>query len=185
LTQISRAMLSSRGSGRWPQSSGATSAASRAIVVGYGNPLRSDDAVGQIVARAFAGIGAVEGVEALACHQLLPELAERLSAVGLAVFVDAAVEAEPGSVTISELAAAATLSPLVHSLNPRGLIAMAGHLFGRSPRAVLVEVGAASFDFSEALSEAVAAALPRAIAAVREVLSSAQYPVPTPPHPSA
>ena len=77
--------------------------------------------------------------------------------------------AEPGSVLTSELTAAATLSPLAHSSDPRALVAMAGDLFGRSPRAFLIEVGAASFEFGEAHSPAVAAALPHVTAAVRDL----------------
>ncbi len=124
-------------------------------------------------------------VETLACHQLTPELAERLACVDLVVFIDAAAGAEPGSVTTSELAAAATTSPFAHSADPRALIAVARNLFGKSPRAFLIEVGAASFEFGEALSPAVAAALPHVTAAVRDLLSSALSPTPSHPHRSA
>ena len=33
-----------------------------ALIVGYGNPLRGDDGVGQAVARAFADEAAIDGV---------------------------------------------------------------------------------------------------------------------------
>jgi hydrogenase maturation protease len=124
-------------------------------------------------------------VHTLACHQLTPELAERLAGVDLVVFIDAAAGVEPGSVMTSELTAAATVSPLAHSVDPRALLAMAGDLFGRSPRAFLVEVGAASFEYGEALSPVVAAALPNVIAAIRHLLSSALNPIPSRPRRSA
>ena len=60
-----------------------------ALIVGYGNPLRGDDGVGQAVARAFANEAAIDGVEALACHQLTPELAERFAAAARVVLIDA------------------------------------------------------------------------------------------------
>jgi hydrogenase maturation protease len=45
------------------------------LVLGYGNTLRRDDAVGPLAAEAVAGWGR-PGVLALALPQLLPELAE-------------------------------------------------------------------------------------------------------------
>ncbi len=184
-------------SGPRPEGTGA-SVTRKAIVIGYGNPLRGDDAVGQLVVRAvsslLAGEDIVDGraepshddkrlaIETLACHQLTPELAERLAGADLVVFIDAAAGAEPGSVMTSKLTAAATLSPLAHRADPHALLAMAGGLFGRAPRAFLIEVGAASFEFGEVLSPAVTAALPKAIAAVQDLLSSARNPTPHHPH---
>jgi len=57
------------------------------LVIGYGNPLRCDDGVGQQIAKAVATWG-IPNVEAIAVHQLTPELAEKLVTVDLAIFVD-------------------------------------------------------------------------------------------------
>jgi hypothetical protein len=46
---------------------------------------------------------------------------------------------------------------------------MSGKLYGRSPEAFLVTVGASSLALSEGLSAAMAAALPEVIAAVRRL----------------
>ena len=67
-----------------------------ALIVGYGNPLRGDDGVGQAVARAFADEAAIDGVDAVACHQLTPELAERFAAAARVVLIDAAAGPEAG-----------------------------------------------------------------------------------------
>src|SRR5262245_30725916 len=56
------------------------------VVVGYGNELRGDDAVGPRVAQAVAAWD-LPGVCGLAIHQLTPELAEILAAAARAIFV--------------------------------------------------------------------------------------------------
>ena len=50
-----------------------------ALVIGYGNTLRGDDAVGPRAAAAVHG-GGLPGVDALAVAQLTPVLAEPLAA---------------------------------------------------------------------------------------------------------
>ena len=71
-----------------------------ALIVGYGNPLRGDDGVGQAVAQAFAE---EDGVDALACHQLTPELAERFAAAARVVLIDAATGSEAGRISVVSL----------------------------------------------------------------------------------
>ena len=58
------------------------------LVIGYGNDLRSDDAVGKRVAEAVA-TWKLPSVQALAVHQLTPELTVKLTDVDRAIFVDA------------------------------------------------------------------------------------------------
>ena len=47
------------------------------LLVGYGNPLRTDDGVGQVVVRKFERDGRYANIKTIICHQLLPEHAER------------------------------------------------------------------------------------------------------------
>ena len=72
-----------------------------ALIVGYGNPLRGDDGVGQAVAQAFAGENAIAGVDAIVCHQLTPELAEQFAAAARVVLIDAAAGREAGGVSVN------------------------------------------------------------------------------------
>ncbi len=141
-----------------------------ALIVGYGNPLRGDDGVGQAVARAFAEESAIDGVDAVACHQLTPELAERFAAAARVVLIDAAVGHEAGDVSVIPLQPApAPSSRLDHHVDPRELLRMAQRLYGRSPEAYLVTVAASSLELGEGLSAPVAAALPEVIATVRRL----------------
>jgi hydrogenase maturation protease len=142
----------------------------KALIVGYGNPLRGDDGVGQAVARAFADEAAIDGVDALACHQLAPELAERFAAAARVVLVDAAAGREAGGISVVALRPApASASILGHHVEPSQLLHMTQVLYGRSPEAYLVTVGAGSLELGEGLSAPVAAALPEVIATVRRL----------------
>jgi hydrogenase maturation protease len=143
----------------------------KALIIGFGNTLRGDDGIGQAAARALASDAAIDGADVIGCHQLTPELAECIAAVGLVVFVDAAVDTQPGAVVIREIqGASAQPSGLVHAANPAGLLDLARKLYGRTPEAFLVTVGVSTLALSDALSEAAAAALPEAIAAVRRLV---------------
>jgi hydrogenase maturation protease len=144
----------------------------KALIIGYGNPLRGDDGIGQAVAQALANEAAIDYAHVIVCHQLTPELAECIAAVALVVFVDAAVNIPPGIVDVREIQGASALSPgLVHTADPAALLDLARKLYGRSPQAFLVTVGVSSLELSEGLSEAAAAALPLAVAAVRRLVS--------------
>lgn len=65
----------------------------RALVIAIGNPLREDDGAGPAVAARLVERGVLrEGDTDIVCvHQLLPELAERIAAARVVIFVDARV----------------------------------------------------------------------------------------------
>ena len=121
------------------------------LIVGYGNPLRGDDGVGQAVAQAFADDTAIDGVEAIACHQLTPLNSPNGSPLRREfVLIDAAVGREAGGVSVVSLQPAPTpLSNLGHHVEPSQLLRLAQRLYGRSPEAYLVTVGAHSLALGE------------------------------------
>ena len=135
------------------------------VVVGYGNPLRGDDGFGWRAAeRLERELGA--RAEVVTCHQLTPELAEPLGRARLAIFLDADATAEPGVVTVADVADAPGYEAATsHHLTPAALLACSERLYGGRPRGVTITVGAASFGYEERLSPAVEAAIERAVAA--------------------
>lgn len=165
------------------------------FIVGYGNSLRGDDAVGQEVAQALWELREHSADLASAsitwAHQLTPEMAPELAASGFGIFVDAAAGNRPaGSVTVEVLgggcrgagapaatapAATAVATGCWQDLGPRQLLQLALDLYGNAPPAVLVSVGAGSMEPGVGLSPAVEAALPNAVAAVRLVLAAERY----------
>ena len=86
-----------------------------ALVIGYGNTLRTDDAVGPRAADVVRS-WSLPGVTALAITQLTPELAELLSAVRLAIFVDARLSAkgEPSGVEVRPIELSGVASAFGH-----------------------------------------------------------------------
>jgi hydrogenase maturation protease len=120
------------------------------LVIGYGNELRSDDGVGPRVAAAIDELN-LPSVKGIACHQLMPELAETVSRAGRVVFVDAAVD-EPKEVRFRELAPAESSQLMTHAADPQTLLAMARDVYGHCPEAWWLTIPAEKLEFGEDLS---------------------------------
>jgi hydrogenase maturation protease len=145
----------------------------KVLIIGYGNPLRSDDGFGWHASRMIAQELAGHNAEVITCHQLTPELAEPLSQSSRAVFIDADAEGEPGEIHWREVRPQAeACSALTHTCSPAGLLSSAARLYGRCPQAVAVTVSAQSFAFGDSLSPVVAAALPKVVERVLQFACS-------------
>jgi len=119
------------------------------LVVGYGNSLRGDDGIGRVVAdRVFNWH--LSRVRSISIHQLTPELAEELSRVDRAVFVDAKLDGD--AVSVEPLYPDESNQILGHSLTPRSLLGLSRWLYDRVPQAWLISVPGECFDFSDRLS---------------------------------
>ena len=151
-------------------------------MIGYGNDLRGDDAVGPLAAAAVAAWG-LPGVQTLVVHQLLPELAEALAAADLAIFVDARVlaaalgQGQPGlagagkeAVAVHPVEPAAGDLLSGHTSDPQALLALAVALYGRCPPAWSITVPARGFEFGAGLSPAARRGLAVALAHVRGLI---------------
>ncbi len=132
---------------------------SRILIIGYGNPLRGDDAFGPRAADRLREILDDPRIEILALHQLTPELVEPVSQADRVIFLDAALGPEPGSVTATRLEATEARSGFTHFASPGALLAGARALYGRAPEGILITVTAANFDLGEGLSAPVQSAL--------------------------
>ena len=150
----------------------------RVLVIGYGNPLRGDDALGPLVAEQLrqtlpADWTAGGAVEILTCHCLTPELAIDLGQATLAVFVDAAVTGPSGEVVCRRIGPCpATATGPVHGATAENLLALATHVAGHAPEAYLISVRGESFDLADSqLSAQAAAAVPRLLQQVRHLIA--------------
>ncbi len=126
------------------------------LVIGYGNLLRGDDGVGQLIAEAIAQQDH-PNIRCLSVHQLTPELSAEMATVDVVLFVDAMVPSEPDStVKILEIAGDSQAdSPSVnlgHYANPRSLLALSETLFDHRPLAYSVLIPAIDFELGETLS---------------------------------
>jgi hydrogenase maturation protease len=155
---------------RSPVLESAVSGQRSVVVIGYGNDLRGDDAVGPLAATAVAEWGA-PGVYALDVHQLTPELAEVLAAAELAIFVDACASPEREEVETRLIAPATLDTALGHTGDPRELLALAKALYGHCPAAWLITVPAQSFALGAALSPTAERGLAAALQELRALIA--------------
>ncbi len=132
---------------------------SRTLIIGYGNTLRGDDAIGPIAAERIRQRNTDPDVEILSVHQLTPELVDPISRASRVIFIDAASGPVPGQIVERRIQADLKSQPFTHVTTPQALLAGASALYGAEPRATLITVTAANFDFGKSLSEPVRLAL--------------------------
>lgn len=140
------------------------------LVIGYGNPLRGDDGVGQLLACHLAERNPQPDVAVLPCHQLTPELAEPVSRARVAVFIDVCLSEHPGEMRCRTVVPAPAGGAFTHNVSPESLLAAARDLYGSEPVGIVLTIGAQAFGFGEALSPAMQAALPRLLDDVEQVI---------------
>jgi hydrogenase maturation protease len=143
----------------------------RVLVLGYGNPLRSDDGLGWQVAVQFFRTNQSPDVEVLPCHQLTPELAEPISKAGTVLFIDCARDQAPGEFRCEELHGQTGSVSLTHDLSPKALLDLAAQLYGSCPRAFLLTICGGCFATGESLSASVSRQLPKLKERVHELIS--------------
>jgi len=152
------------------------------LVIGYGNPLRGDDGLGEKAVEMLRARLPEEQVTLVSRVQLTPDLAERLSSATLAIFIDARADhtgsSEPGSLfceKVEPVAVAASKLPqsFSHHCTPSLLLTIAQLLYGAYPQAYLLSVTAAQFEVMGQLSAAVNANLPLLVERVYDLIAAA------------
>ncbi len=147
------------------------------LVIGYGNDLRGDDAIGPRVAELVTA-RTLPGVRAISMRQLTPELAEQLARAGLAIFVDAyaaapAEHAGDPCIHVRPLTPTTADAALLHTSDPRALLALALALYGHTPPAWQIVVPAVTFDLGAPLSPIAEQGIVAALAQVVDLAKQA------------
>jgi hydrogenase maturation protease len=145
----------------------------RTLIIGYGNPLRGDDAIGPTAAEHLQQSPLPPDVTVLSYHQLTPDLAETISQAAQVILIDAAVGDPPGVLTETRVHFdAGAVSPLHHYVTPETLLSITYGLYGCQPAMTLLTVNAETFAYGAALSPAVEAALPHVQARIAALITS-------------
>ncbi len=149
-------------------------AASRILVIGWGNELRRDDGAGRCVAREVAAREWPD-VEVLDVHQLTPELALSICASRSVIFVDACPVTECAGLSVQPVdpvgeEAPFGVSSIGHTGSPGALLRLTKALYGVAPPAWLVAIPAESFDAGDHFSSTTAAAVPEAVREVEHLV---------------
>jgi len=155
-----------------PQGIGRRPDLSSVLVVGYGNALRGDDALGWHAVARLSADPRLDGARVIWQHQLTPELALDMAGASLVVLVDAESDLEPGALHVRRLHRSADGgTAMSHHVAPESLLVLAHELYGAAPEAWLVGVGAATLEVGDALSPAVASAIPAIVDAVAAIIA--------------
>lgn len=138
------------------------------LVIGFGNTLRGDDAVGvraaEIIAEEFPHI------RTLTVHQLTPELAVDVAEAELVILFDA-------DTTIQEVATRVvqeddSVHPRSHFVSPSYLLSLSRELYDRIPRQmVLIGIPATSFELTEHLTAEASVHVNHAVEIARGLIS--------------
>jgi len=156
------------------------SAKLRPLIIGIGNPLRSDDGLGWAVVEELlrdrdsdpehpSSDGAL-GYDVHKVHQLTPELAQQMTMASLVILIDASYEGEPGEMHVRPLSHPAQPGAVgTHHTTPEELAALTIALYGQCPPVVVITITGEDFELGEHLSPLIAQRLPLVYAAVQQV----------------
>lgn len=143
------------------------------LIIGFGNPLRSDDGLGWHAAHFLRGRLSADQAQVIAAHQLAPEMARAIADASVVIFIDAEEGATPGHVSARPvLPRAEAPRTFTHHLSPAALVACARLLFQKTPPAHLVTVSAREFCPGESLTRPVEAAVPDVAREVDRILAA-------------
>ena len=148
----------------------------RPLIIGYGNPLREDDGMGWRAVELLAEQLSSGAADVIQCHQLTPELAARFDGASLVLFLDAACDQYPGTVSCEPVTAEGN-SAWSHHLSPAQLLRLSEQLGSPARPAFLIRGGAFRMDLRghlTALGEKTAAEMAdRALVLMREAFTPA------------
>lgn len=140
------------------------------LVVGYGNPMRSDDGLGWQIAVELFRTNRSPDVEVLPCHQLTPELAPVVSRADAVIFVDCEQGGTPGEICCREVRSESIPVSFTHHLTPGALLALSSELFGACPRACLLSIQGKEYSPGETFSPPVAAQISNLKASLQQLI---------------
>ena len=144
------------------------------LVIGYGNELCGDDAVGPYIAKIIASWEA-DHVSAIAVPQLTPELAANIKESSCVIFIDAAHETLD-MIRIKPLHAEALVPGLApactfgYACTPATLLALSQLLYGNPPHAWMIEIPATNFQLGQAFSHQTEVGIQAALVEMEQIL---------------
>jgi len=139
------------------------------LIIGIGNPLRSDDGLGWAVTELLS-LDCNKTCDIHNVYQLTPELAQWMAVVNLVIMIDANHEGEPGELRIRTLSLSTQPSAVgTHYTTPEELAALTAIVYGQCPPVVVVTMTGANFSIGEQFSSIIARRIPHICDAVRQL----------------
>jgi hydrogenase maturation protease len=132
----------------------------KTLIIGIGNPLRSDDGLGWAVAEQLSQ-QCDASWDIRTVHQLTPDVAQWMAGANLVVMVDASHEGEPGELCVRPLSSSVQPGAIgTHHTTPEELAALTKVIYGHCPPVLIVTITGADFSLGEHLSPVVARQIP-------------------------
>lgn len=141
------------------------------LIIGYGNTLRGDDGVGQVVAEHIEALHWPH-CQVLSVHQLTPELAAAIAGVDRVIFIDAYLaHADPSPpLRIDPLEPTLQTDEFGHRSSPTDLLALTKTLYDKNVTAWQVLIPAIDTAFGETLSSLTEQAGKMALATIQQLV---------------
>jgi len=151
------------------------------LIIGYGNDLRGDDAVGPKVAMTIASWH-LASVKSLAVNQLMPELAAEMVKADYVIFVDACgrrcaptIQLDP-IVPDKKTLAHCTEPLLNHACEPSALVALTQFLYDRHPQAWWLQIPTECHELGQSLSNTAQRGVDRALRTIEQFFITYLWP---------
>jgi hydrogenase maturation protease len=142
------------------------------LIIGIGNPLRSDDGLGWAVAEQLSQAGD-PACTIRTVHQLTPELAQWMSTADCVIMIDASRQGAPGELHIRPLAPSAQPGAVgTHHTTPEELAVLTAAVYGHCPPVVVVTMTGTDFGIGEHLSALITQKLSLLCEAVRRTCAN-------------
>ncbi|MFG6100088.1 hydrogenase maturation protease [Leptothoe sp. ISB3NOV94-8A] len=151
------------------------------LIIGYGNELCGDDAVGPWVAMVVAEWH-LPAVKSLAVPQLTPELTAELAKTNYVMFVDACGNQGIQTVQIDPIVAydeqPESMAFAAHSYDPLALLNLTQRLYNHHPQAWLLQIPIESCGLGRQLSSKAHQGCDRALRSIEQFLVTYRQPAP-------
>jgi len=122
------------------------------LIIGYGNTLRSDDAIGQKVAEEVE-TWQIPTVRSIYLHQLTPELTLEMTTAKKVIFIDAIKMTDKiTEIELKKVTAIKENNSFTHQINPQSLLYLTQQLYQQNPEVFWLIIPVINFDFGEEFS---------------------------------
>lgn len=141
------------------------------LVIGYGNTLRGDDGIGQIIASELMARVKTDAIDILTRHQLTPELVEPISAADTVFFIDASVGTQVGRIDVRPVEASTSEGAFTHHVTPESLLTASQTLYNASPRGFIISITGNDFEYRAQLSDQMQSQLPSIVTTIEGLIA--------------
>lgn len=139
------------------------------LVIGYGNTLRCDDGIGQIIAEEIESFK-VDGLQCIYQHQLTPELVEKIYQFSTVIFIDASINHQEVMVINLPRMDVNYSQQQGHFCHPEYLLYLTDLLYQKKPSSFLITIPIINLDLGEELSPLALQSKQKALTIIKEMI---------------